>query len=245
MAEYNRVQAKNKDLFDDLAAGEEGLDYIRSAASKDRGPADPRMPNVKVFERELKAQINLLKLQEPEKAKEFENYYFKRNDIDEIMNTKYDMSEVKIYPGSDKGPNPEDDPENYSRWFIENQPKQIYPDGYTNDYRDIGAKRKYVEVLRDLTENIEHKSFVHYFQKEDEIYPLSNYKGIPEQVFFDREEYNVENDDELPAVNVTSSMNPDELAPLPSDHTYDYQQVHWELERWSIFRGLPMMMQYD
>ena len=100
-------------------------------------------------------------------------------------------------------------------------------------------------MLRDLTENIEHKSFIHYFQKEDEVYPLQNYKGIPEQVFFEREEYNVENDDELPAVNVTSSMNPDELAPLPSDHTYDYQQVHWELERWSIFRGLPMMMQYD
>jgi hypothetical protein len=25
----------------------------------------------------------------------------------------------------------------------------------------------------------------------------------------------------------------------------NYQEVHYELERWTIFRGLPMMMQYD
>lgn len=32
------------------------------------------------------------------------------------------MEEVKFYPGSDKGPMPEDDVETYSRWFFENQP---------------------------------------------------------------------------------------------------------------------------
>jgi hypothetical protein len=202
--------------------GEEGVDFVRTT-NTNKGSLDPRMPNSKVLERELKAQINLLKLQDPDKAKEFEEYYFKRNQIDDILTKHYDMSEVRIYPGSEKGPNPEDDPENYSRWFIENQPKQIYPDGFTNDYKDIGAKRKYVEVLRDLTENVEHKSYVHYFQEEDEIYPLATYQGIPEQSVFEREEYNVENDDELPAVTFASSMAPNELAPLPSEHTYDYQ----------------------
>jgi len=29
------------------------------------------------------------------------------------------IDEVKFYPGSDKGPAPEDDPETYSRWFVE------------------------------------------------------------------------------------------------------------------------------
>jgi hypothetical protein len=33
---------------------------------------------------------------------------------------KMDFSEIKQYPGSEKGPLPEDDPEHYSRWFIEN-----------------------------------------------------------------------------------------------------------------------------
>lgn len=30
------------------------------------------------------------------------------------------MSEVRFYPGSLKGPKPEDDPENYSKWFYDN-----------------------------------------------------------------------------------------------------------------------------
>lgn len=45
----------------------------------------------------------------------------KRNFIDEIGNMKIDdLSEVKYYPGTDKGPYPEDDPEGYSKWFVEN-----------------------------------------------------------------------------------------------------------------------------
>jgi hypothetical protein len=95
---------------------------------------DPALPNVKLMEKQIKAEINLLKITDPEKAKEFNEYFFKRNEVDEMMNQTLDLSEVKIYPGSDKGPLPEDDPDNYSRWFIENQPKSLYKDGDTNDY---------------------------------------------------------------------------------------------------------------
>jgi hypothetical protein len=102
------------------------------------------LPNPKVLEREIKAEINLLRLGDPELAKEYEEYLLKRNEIDEILNEDVDLSEVKQYPGSEKGPLPEDDPEHYSRWFIENQPKSIYKDGDFDGYRDIGAKRKYV-----------------------------------------------------------------------------------------------------
>jgi hypothetical protein len=72
------------------------------------------------------------------------------------------MSEVKFYPGSDKGPNPEDDVENYSRWFVENQPKSIYK-GESHDFSDIGAKRKYVQMVRDMSENNEQKTPMNYF----------------------------------------------------------------------------------
>jgi hypothetical protein len=44
---------------------------------------------------------------------------------------------------------------------------------------------------------------------------------------------------------MSTNLAPNELAPVPSEHTLNYQQVHWELERWTIFRGLPLMMQYD
>ena len=40
--------------------------------------------------------------------------------MDIELNKKMDMSEVKMYPGSEKGPDPGDDIEHYSRWFIEN-----------------------------------------------------------------------------------------------------------------------------
>jgi hypothetical protein len=74
---------------------------------------------------------------------------------------------------------------------------------------------------------------------------LATYSGQPEFSIFERERYNVENDEELPSVSVSTNMAVGELAPLPSDHTLNYQEVHFELERWTIFRGLPMMMQYD
>ncbi len=100
-------------------------------------------------------------------------------------------------------------------------------------------------MVRDMSENTEQKTPINYFIEEDEIYPLANYDGQPEFSIFERERYNVENDDELPSVTMSTNLGPNELAPLPSEHTLNYQQVHWELERWTIFRGLPLMMQYD
>jgi hypothetical protein len=61
-----------------------------------------------------------MKLADPEKAREFEEFVFKRNEIDDVLMKPIDPSEIKMYPGSEKGPLPEDDPEHYSRWFIEN-----------------------------------------------------------------------------------------------------------------------------
>jgi hypothetical protein len=40
-------------------------------------------------------------------------------------------------------------------------------------------------------------------------------------------------------------MGVNELHPVPTKYTNNYQELHPELERWTIFRGLPMMMKYD
>lgn len=72
-----------------------------------------------------------------------------------------------------------------------------------------------------------------------------SYKGTPEFSLLNREEYNVEDDDLLPTLALTTNMDVNELRPLPSEHTLNYQHFHPELERWAIFRGLPMMMKYD
>lgn len=96
----------------------------------------------------MRNAINVLKIEDPEKAKEYEDFVFKRNEIDDIMAEKVDPSDIKYYPGSEKGPLPEDDVDNYSRWFVENQPKSIYG-GKPTDYADLGVKKKLITVVRD------------------------------------------------------------------------------------------------
>lgn len=113
---------KNVDMMRDHVLGEEGVDYIQGLGDM----SDPNLPNAKLLERQIRREINQLKMVDAERAKEYEDYMFKRNELDEVFATQYDMSEVKFYPGSAKGPNPEDDIETYSRWFVENQPKSIY-----------------------------------------------------------------------------------------------------------------------
>jgi len=57
-----------------------------------------------------------------ELAEDLEKKIFSKDSEIDIMfaKGKIPMNEVKIYPGSIKGPAPEDDPETYSRWFVEN-----------------------------------------------------------------------------------------------------------------------------
>ena len=67
---------------------------------------------------------------------------FKENEFDKPLT--FDPEKViKYYPGSSKGPLPEDDPEHYSEWFMRNQPEEIYGKGVTPVYRDIGVKWKF------------------------------------------------------------------------------------------------------
>ena len=50
-----------------------------------------------------------------------EKFIFEKNHADEVFfDTSVKESELKEYPGSEKGPLPEDDPEHYSKWFAEN-----------------------------------------------------------------------------------------------------------------------------
>jgi hypothetical protein len=67
-------------MYREKGFGEEGTDYI--TVSKE--VPDPDMPNTKLFERQVKREINQMKMEDPLKAKEFEEFMFKRNVIDEI-----------------------------------------------------------------------------------------------------------------------------------------------------------------
>lgn len=207
---------------------------------------DPELPNEKILEKQIRQEIKMIKIQDPELAKAYEEEYLKKNYIDEILTAQYDTSEVKFYPGSDKGPLPEDDPEAYSRWFVENQPKKAFAK-YTDqhDFAELGVKSKIVQITKDTTDTHEQKLMSDYFIEEDEEYPLATYDGTPEFDIYNRDCFTVQNEEELPSMSFSTQMRPHELAPMPTDHTMIYQDVHYELERWTIFRALPSIMAYD
>jgi hypothetical protein len=81
------------------------------------------------------------------------------------------MDEIKFYPGSDKGPAPEDDPETYSRWFVENQAKSTLVDGHITA-KELGVKRKFLRMVRDEASMNEIKQQSGYFFDNDELYPM-------------------------------------------------------------------------
>lgn len=233
---------KSVELMDEVIAGEEGIDYQVVPENFD----DPSRPSSALLERQVRKELNLLKIEDPKRAREYEKFMFERNEYDDLIadNDSLDMSEFKVYPGSAKGPNPEDDPEHYSQWFVENQPKSIYQ-GEHCDFKELGVKQRFIPMVRDTTENVERKTPINYFLEEDEIYPLCNYTGQPEFSIFERDHYNVEEDEDLPSVSFSTNVGVNELPPLPSEFTLNYQEFHYELERWTVFRALPMVMKYD
>lgn len=146
----SEVYIHNKNVEDEFIEGEEGIDYFNDD-SPHSPKKDPRNANVGKIKNDLRAYINHLKITDPTEAKHFENTYLKRSEFDEAWEEKMDlgplMEHIRFYPGSDKGPLPEDDPEHYSEWFMANQPPNylIYGDDLT-DFADIGVKTRYVST---------------------------------------------------------------------------------------------------
>lgn len=84
-----------------------------------------------------------------------------------------------------------------------------------------------------------------YFEKSEDLFTMENYKGQPEFEMFNRANYNVADQADLPQLTFMTNISKDELAPQHNDNTLDYQALHPELERWAIFRSLPQLMTYD
>lgn len=59
---------------------------------------------------------------------------------------------VRFYPGSEKGPLPEDDPEHYSKWFVQNQPfKEIYGEEEPT-LRELGVQWQWLFTKKKVDE---------------------------------------------------------------------------------------------
>ena len=170
--------------------GEEGVDYTVTKGKI----GDSRVANINKIKQDMRAETNALKIREPAVGKYYEDYLFKRNDMDEALELNCDIEKVvKYYPGSPKGPNPEDDPEHYSEWFIRNQPDDlIYGKGNIPDYKDIGAKWKFVwskKVLDEDAMQVQDMDNITNFVEQDQLYQMQNYQGIGEFDIADRTKY--------------------------------------------------------
>lgn len=105
---------------------------------------DIRSLNPKLFRASLKKYIKKIEMDNPKEARKLERMFFDPfNEKVEEMAKLIDIENVvKEYPGNKKGPLPEDDPDHYTEWFINNFPREmVWPDG-KEDWTLLGVKIK-------------------------------------------------------------------------------------------------------
>jgi len=84
-----------------------------------------------------------------QKAFDLEKLIFGRDsELDWALTTETPKEEIKVYPGSILGPEPEDDPETWAKWFYEHQPPSSFIDGKVNG-ADLGVRYKFIKPKGD------------------------------------------------------------------------------------------------
>ena len=64
---------------------------------------------------------------------------------------------------------------------------------------------------------------VDHFLEVDEVYPSENYDGLPEWALFDVNNYEGGADNNnKPAITLSTNMEINELSPLPAEFSYNY-----------------------
>lgn len=166
------------------------------------------------------------------------------------LQDKYDIDKVvKFYPGSLKGPLPEDDPDHYSEWFMRSQPEDLIYANKVKNFRDIGVKYKLCwskDLNEDLEMVVEDKDDIEEYITKDELFPSHKYEGVsPEFDLTDLSKYDSSMPGKLPFLRFHTHIQSDELLPIPDEHTLRYSDVHYELERWTLFTSLPQIVNFE
>ena len=192
-ANLEKSKVHNLKLINDFHQGEEGIDHAFS------DKIDARLADAKKIKKDIRREINEMKIKDPLTAEYYDKKFLQRNEIDEQFEDDISpeklLSVIKYYPGSAKGPNPEDDPEHYSDWFMRNQPvDELYPDdvGKNTSFEDIGVKYKFVwnkKEIDDEAMNIEYKDNVMNYLEREELYNMQTYTGVPEFDIFDSSKF--------------------------------------------------------
>lgn len=237
------------ELMNEFQKGEEGIDYIPEWWKN-----DPRFADLKRVKSDLRHKINEMKFENPEAAKLYAEHFLKRNQWDDLVEGKFDNDYdfdkiVKYYPGSPKGPDPKDDPDFYSQWFMRNYPDELKNSGDdANNFHHLGVRYKYVwnkQNNDDKGLNMEYKDLIDNKLMQEELFDMQHYDGVPEFDMTDHFKYDHSLPGKMPALRFHTQIDQDELLPMPEDHTLRYSELHYEIERWSLFKTLPMIMEFD
>ena len=207
--------------------------------------------DTEAFNKQVKAQLALMAEKDPEKAEEARKFIFERNELDEAWDRVVPKEEIMYYPGSAKGPEPEDDPEFYAKWLVEHQPPSAFPDGVVN-LADLAVKQKFLKPKTDAITtgigvgNSVYQRYTDYFFNTDELHPVKdNFDIRPEFALFKKSNFTTKEDVRPPEIVFTSVQGPNELPPIMPDAPYAYHHLHEPLERWTIFRQLPELLKFD
>lgn len=131
-----------------------------------------------------------------------------------------------MYPGSSKGPNPEDDPENFSDWLYDNMPEST-----KNHYMNLIEKEKKKRPQHEATEHID-LSLAHIMETDvpnDEMILT-----LPEKEF-------VAQTHGITAYHSKINTEEGEISPFPENMQTDYQAAQDIIEKWAIFRIYPTL----
>ena len=244
--------AQISDEREQIAAynNEQRLEHARDNSDmiQDEEPFD-----VKKFEAEVRQELAELRKHDFEKADHLEELIFSRdNELTQALSLVIPESEIKFYPGSINGPEPEDDPEFFGKWYYENQPKSAYPNGVTA--KDLGVKSKYIVQKDDA--NDDDRSHLHtiyinpirdFFDKDYMHYDpeKASFGGRPDWALHDKRNFDMSDDGVKPEISYSSISGPNELPPLQPDKPLMYQKLHFGLEPWTAFRQLPALLKYE
>jgi len=219
MQELQDAQAQSAKAIEDYKKGEEGIDFIH--------PGDD---STKIFDNmhsEIVSQVYGLRDTLP-------RGFVNKGKLDEwrirAELQRHDLTsteEVKVYPGSAKGPHPDDDPEYFADWLFRNMPehhKELY-----NKKLEI-EKQKYKEEIGDDK----------YDFADFSVSGMAS-NGVPntEIVLTRPVKALVEQQNASNAFHSYIEKEAGEINPFPDHIDMDYQTAQEYIEKWAIFRLYP------
>lgn len=217
--ELQDAQAESAKAIDEYQRGEEGVDFVH--------PGDDI---TKVFENmhsEIvdkvyglrdtlpRGQVNKKKLDEWRIRVELQ-----RHDLSPDQ-------EVKAYPGSSKGPHPDDDPEYFADWLYKNMPEE-HKETYSN-WIETQKQKQREEIGEEQVD-------FHDFSTNTLV---SNNIPNTEVVFTHPIATMLEQRNASNAFHSYVPKEEGEVNPFPDHMEMDYQAAQTYIEKWAIFRLYP------